>query len=113
MLIITCYYCPIIASLFSHYYLTITSCNNGMVIIYYYIGLFHYYVIITYYVINSHHYILWTVELADGSRPFHLALFIVCRPSRPTSLAPQVSPRHSIPDCFALYILACRPSRIA
>ena len=34
-----------------------------MVIIYYYIGLFHYYVIITYYVINSHYYLLLTVKL--------------------------------------------------
>ena len=63
---------PIITSLLRHYYAIITSlcnlqnsCNNGFIITYYYIGLFHYYIIITHYVIISHYYLLWTGQLGD------------------------------------------------
>jgi len=63
---------PIITSLLRYYYVVITSlcnlqnsCNNGFIITYYYIGLFHYYIIITHYVIISHYYLLLTGQLAD------------------------------------------------
>ena len=68
---------PIITSLLRHYYAIITSlcnlqnsCNNGFIITYYYIGLFHYYIIITHYVIISHYYLLLTGQLADALSAF-------------------------------------------
>ena len=63
----------IITSLLRHYCIIITSlcnlensCNNGFIITYYYIDLFHYYIIITHYVIISHYYLLLTGQLADA-----------------------------------------------
>ena len=73
----------IITLLLPHYYIIITSlcnlensCNNGFIITYYYIGLFHYYIIITHYVIISHYYLLLTGQLADESVGLHWSLIL-------------------------------------
>ena len=64
----------IFTSSLHHHYIIITSLcnlensyNNGFIITYYYIGLFHYYIIITHYFIISHYYLLLTGQLADVS----------------------------------------------